>query len=219
MQDGSDPLLARLDRLTVALAADVLDRLGHRAQVLSHRIRPVAGPEHLAGVAFPIAAEPDETILDNPYEHELAAVDAVPPGAVVVLATGGCLDAAVWGELLTTRALARGAVGAITDGAVRDLASLRDLGFPTFAAAVSANDSRGRVAVRGWGCPVVCAGVSVAAGDLVLADADGVVVVPRDRAEEMLAAAEEKRDKEELARRLLAEGMSATEVWERHRVL
>src|SRR5262249_56367564 len=93
------------------------------------------------------------------------------------------------------------------------------LGFSTFAAAVSANDSRGRVAVRAWGSPVVCAGVSVAGGDLVLADADGVVVVPRDAAEEMLSAAEEKRDKEELARRLLAEGMSAAEVWERHRVL
>jgi regulator of RNase E activity RraA len=219
MQGGSDSLLARLDRLTVALAADVLDRLGLRAQVLSHGIRPVAGPERLAGVAFPIAAEADETILDDPYEHELAAVDAVPPGAIVVLATGGYLDAAVWGELLTTCALARGAAGAITDGAVRDLAALRELGFPTYAAAVSANDSRGRITVRAWGSPVVCAGVAVAGGDLVLADADGVVVVPRDMAEEMLAAAEEKRDKEELARGLLAEGVSAAEVWERHRVL
>jgi len=219
MQAGSDRLLARLDRLTVALAADVLDRLGLRAQVLSHGIRPVAGAERVAGVAFPIAAEPDETILDNPYEHELAAVDAVPPGAIVVLATRGYLDAAVWGELLTTRAVARGAAGAITDGAVRDLAALRELGFPTYAAAVSANDSRGRVAVRAWGGSVICAGVSIAAGDLVLADADGVVVVPWEIAEEMLAAAEEKRDKEELARRLLAKGVSAAEVWERHRVL
>jgi len=219
MQGGHDPLLARLDRLTVALAADVLDRLGLRAQVLSHGIRPLAGQERLAGFAFPIAAEADETILDNPYEHELAAVDAVPPGGIVVLATGGYLDAAVWGELLTTRALARGASGAITDGAVRDLAALRELGLPTYAAAVSANDSRGRVAVRSWGGPVVCAGVSVAAGDLVLGDADGVVVIPQDTAEEMLAAAEEKRDKEELARGLLAQGVSAAEVWERHRVL
>ena len=219
MPGDSDRLLARLDRLTVALAADVLDRLGLRAQVLSHRIRPVAGPERLVGVAFPISAESDETILDNPYEHELAAVDAVAPAAIVVLATGGFLDAAVWGELLATRALARGAAGAITDGAVRDLAALRVLGFPTFAAAVSPNDSRGRVAVRAWGSRVVCAGVSVTAGDLVLGDADGVVVIPRDIAEEMLAAAEEKRDKEELARRLLAEGVSAAEVWERHGVL
>jgi regulator of RNase E activity RraA len=218
--DGdSDPLLARLDGLTVALVADVLDRLGLRTQVLSHRVRPVAGPERLAGRAFPIAAEADGTILDDPYEHELGAVDAVPPAGIVVLATGGYVKAAVWGELLATRALARGAAGAITDGAVRDLAALRGLGCPTFAAAVSANDSRGRLAVRAWGGPVVCAGVSVRAGDLVLGDADGVVVIPGDAAVEALAAAEEKRGKEELARGLLAEGVSAAEVWERHRVL
>jgi 4-hydroxy-4-methyl-2-oxoglutarate aldolase len=215
----SDPLLARLERLTVALTADVLDRLGLRAQVFSHRIRPVAGPERLAGRAFPIAAEADEAIVDDPYEHELAAVDAVPPSGIVVLATGGYLDAAVWGELLTTRVVTRGAAGVVTDGAVRDLAALRELGFPTFAAAISANDSRGRIAVRAWGSPVVCAGVAVAAGDLVLADADGAVAIPREMAEAALAAAEEKRDKEELARRLLAEGVSAAEVWQRHGVL
>jgi 4-hydroxy-4-methyl-2-oxoglutarate aldolase len=219
MQGDEGPLLARLDRLTVALAADVLDRLGFRAQVLSYGIRPLAGPERLVGRAFPIGAEADDTILDDPYEHELAAVDAVPGGAIVVLGTEGCLEAAVWGELLATRALSRGAAGAITDGAVRDLAALRRLGLPTYAAAVSANDSRGRVAVRAWGEPVVCGGVTVSSGDLVLGDADGVVVVPQDVAEEAVGAAEEKRGKEELVRGLLADGVSAAEVWERHRVL
>jgi 4-hydroxy-4-methyl-2-oxoglutarate aldolase len=102
---------------------------------------------------------------------------------------------------------------------VRDVAALRGLGLPTFAGAVSANDSRGRIAVRQWGEPVSCAGVSVAVGDLVLADADGVVAIPGAIAEETVAAAEEKRDKEELARRLLAEGVSAAEVWQRHGVL
>jgi regulator of RNase E activity RraA len=102
---------------------------------------------------------------------------------------------------------------------VRDVAALRELGFPTFAAAISANDSRGRIAVRAWGSPVVCAGVLVSAGALALADADGVVAIPWAVAEEALAAAEEKRDREELARGLLAEGVSAAEAWERHRVL
>jgi regulator of RNase E activity RraA len=215
----SDPLLARLDRLTVALAADVLDRLGFRAQVLSHRVRPVAGEERLLGRAFPILAEADETILENPYEHELAAVDAAPASGIAMLATGEYHDAAIWGELLATRVIARGAVGAVTDGAVRDLAALRRLGLPTFAEAVSANDSRGRIAVRAWGEPVVCAGVAVAAGDLVLGDPDGIVVVPLDAADDVLAAAEEKQAKEELARGLLAEGVTAAEVWDRHHVL
>jgi 4-hydroxy-4-methyl-2-oxoglutarate aldolase len=215
----TDTLLERLDRLTVALAADVLDRLGFRTQVLSHRIRPVAGPEHLAGRAFPIAAEVDSTILEEPYEHELAAVDATPAGAVVVLATGEYCEAAVWGELLATRVIARRAAGAITDGAVRDLVGLRRLGLPTFAEAVSANDSRGRIAVRSWGGPIVCAGVAVGPGDLVLGDPDGVVVVPADAAADVVTAAEEKQAKEGLARDLLASGARAAEVWEQHRVL
>jgi 4-hydroxy-4-methyl-2-oxoglutarate aldolase len=215
----TDTLLERLDRLTVALAADVLDRLGFREQVLSHRIRPVAGPEHLAGRAFPVAAEVDSTILDEPYEHELAAVDATPAGAVVVLATGEYCGAAIWGELLATRVIGQGSAGVVTDGAVRDLAGLRRLGLPTFAGAVSANDSRGRITVRSWGRPIMCTGVAVAPGDLVLGDPDGVVVVPADAAADVLAAAEEKQAKEALARTLLTSGASAAEVWERHRVL
>ena len=219
MSSPPDPLLDRLAALSVAVLGDVLDRFGLRQQVLSHRVRPVAGPERIVGRAFPVAAEPDATICENPYEHELAAVDAVPAGGVVMLATGGFAEAAVWGELLTTRVLARGAVGAVTDGAVRDLAGLRRLGLPVYAEAVSARDSCGRIAVRGYGEPVVCGGVLVEAGDLVLADADGVVVIPSGRAPAVLEAAEAKRAKEELAASLLAGGGSAAAVWERHGVL
>ena len=118
-------------------------------------------------------------MLENPYERELAAVDATPAGAVVVLATGGCLDVAVWGELLTTRMLARGGVGVVTDGGIRDVAGIRRLGVPSFAAAITPRDSFGRALVTGCGEPVTCAGVAVAPGDLVRGDEDGVVVVPR----------------------------------------
>lgn len=216
---AADPILSRLVGVTVALAADVLDRLGLRHQVLSSAIRPVVPREHLVGRAFTVAAIYDDAIRENPYEQELAAVDAVPAGRVVVLATGAFLEAAIWGELLTTRAQARGAAGAITDGAVRDLAQLRELDFPVFAAAVSANDSRGRICVTGWGDPVVCAGVSVSAGDYLIGDADGVVVIPAAVAVDALAAAEGKRAKEVLARDLLAGGATAAAVWREHGVL
>jgi regulator of RNase E activity RraA len=216
---AADPLLSRLSGIAVALAADVLDRLGFRSQVMSSAIRPIVPRERLVGRAFPVAATAGDVIPENPYEHELAAVDAVPPGGVIVLATGGFFEAAIWGELLTTRARVRGAVGAITDGAVRDLAQLREVDFPVFAAAVSANDSRGRVCVTGWGEPIVCAGVSVNADDYVLGDADGVVVVPEVVAANVIAAAEEKQAKEALARDLLAGGTPATDVWHEHGVL
>ena len=211
--------LARLSRLSVAVVADVLDRLGFRSQVLNHRIRPLTERHAFAGRAYPIQAAPTSVIPDNPYEHEIAAIDAVPSGAVVVIATEGCDDAAIWGELLCTRAVARGAVGAVIDGAVRDLAGLNELNFPTFAAAVNPSDARGRLAVVSYGSPIACAGVGVSSSDLVLGDLDGVVVIPRDAAEDVLVEAEAKRSKEHVALELLADGASIADVYARHHVL
>jgi 4-hydroxy-4-methyl-2-oxoglutarate aldolase len=214
-----DDAVPRLSRLYVAVVADVLDRLGFRTQVMDHRLRPVTRRHAVAGRAYPIQAVPTFVIPDNPYEHEIAAVDAVPSGAVVVIATGGYYDAAIWGELLCTRAVAQGASGAVIDGAVRDLSGLNRLGLPTFASAVNANDSRGRLAVVSYGTPVACAGVDVSPGDLVLADLDGVVVVPAVAADDLLTEAEAKRSKEHVARDLLADGASVADVYARHQVL
>ena len=104
-----DPEVERLAALPVSVVADILDRLDRRFQAMEHWIRPIdPAAASLAGRAFTIAAGASDELRDNPYEHELAAVDATPAGAVVVLATGGCLEVAVWGELLATRMLARG---------------------------------------------------------------------------------------------------------------
>jgi regulator of RNase E activity RraA len=215
-----DPEVDRLAALPVSALADVLDRLDHRSQTMEHAVRPLqGGPVSLAGRAFTIAASASEELLENPYEHELAAVDATPPGAVVVLATGGLLDVAVWGELLTTRMLARGGVGVVTDGGIRDVAGIRDLGVPAFSAAITPRDSFGRALVTGWGEPVTCAGVAVAAGDLVRGDEDGVVVVPSGLAADALAAAEEKLGLERIVQDALARGESATELYDRYGVL
>ena len=214
-----EDVVARLSRLSVAVVADVLDRLGFRSQVMNHRIRPLTERHAIAGRAYPVQAVPMSVISDNPYEHEIAAIDAVPSGTVVVIATGGCYDAAIWGELLCTRAAVRGATGAVIDGAVRDLSGLNELNYPTFAAAVSASDSRGRLAVVSYGSPIACAGVSVSSSDLVLGDLDGVVVVPSGAAEDVLVEAEAKRSKEHIAHELLADGASIADVYARHHVL
>jgi 4-hydroxy-4-methyl-2-oxoglutarate aldolase len=216
----ADPDLDRLAALPVSALADVLDRLGHRSQAMGHAVRPLpGGPVSVAGRAFTIAATASDEIVENPYEHELAAVDATPPGAVVVLATGGCLDVAVWGELLTTRMLARGGVGVVTDGGIRDVAGIRRLGVPSFAAAITPRDSFGRALVTGWGEPVTCAGVDVSPGDLVRGDEDGVVVVPQALGPQALAAAEEKLGLERIVQDGLARGESAAELYNRHGVL
>jgi 4-hydroxy-4-methyl-2-oxoglutarate aldolase len=215
-----DPEVARLAALPVSVVADVLDRLGRRSQAMEHGVRPIdPGTASVAGRAFTIAATASDERVENPYEHELAAVDATPAGAVVVLATGGCLDVAVWGELLATRMLARGGIGVVSDGGIRDVAAIRRLGIPAFAAAITPRDSFGRVLVTAWGGPVTCAGVDVVPGDLVRGDEDGVVVVPAGLAAAALAAAEEKLGLEHVVRDALARGESAAELYDRHGVL
>ena len=220
MAPTSDAEVDRLAALPVSALADVLDRLGRRAQTMDHAVRPVqGGPASAAGRAFTIAASASDELLENPYEHELAAVDATPAGAVVVLATGGLLDVAVWGELLTTRMLARGGVGVVTDGGIRDVAGIRRLGVPAFAAAISPRDSFGRALVTGWGEQVTCAGVVVAPGDLVRGDEDGVIVIPDALAAAALAGAEEKLGLERIVQEALARGESAADLYDRYGVL
>lgn len=210
----------RLASLPVSVLADVADRLGWRSQAMDHLIRPLSPTAtSLAGRAFTISAEASGEVLDRPYEHEIEAVDATPPGAVVVLATGGCVEAAVWGELLTTRMLACGGLGVVTDGGIRDVAQIRRMGTPSFAAAITPRDSMGRVRITAWGEPVRCAGVGVSSGDLVRGDEDGVVIVPHARAAEMLAAAEEKLRLEHLVRGGLESGASAAELYDRYGIL
>jgi 4-hydroxy-4-methyl-2-oxoglutarate aldolase len=215
--DDADVLA--LSKLFVSVVADVLDRMGLMNQAMNHRIRPVFRSRPIVARASTMQAIPMLEILENPYEHELAAVDSITPGSAVIVATGPALEVAVWGELLATRAMRRGAVGAIVDGGVRDVAALERLEFPTFSASVSPNDSRGRLHVISYQEPIVCAGVAVRSGDIVMADADGAVIVPFEVAAEVAEAAALKRAKEHDARADLDAGISANEVYSRHGVL
>jgi regulator of RNase E activity RraA len=217
---SQDPEVARLAALPVSVVADVLDRLGRRSQAMEQGIRPLQdGPTSVAGRAFTTAATATDAAVENPYERELAAVDATPAGAVVVLAAAGCLDVAVWGELLTTRVLARGGVGVVTDGGTRDVAGIRRLGVPVFAASITPRDSFGRALVTGCGEPVTCAGVEVTPCDLVRCDEDGVVVVPAALVADALAAAEEKLGLERLVAAALERGETAADLYARYGVL
>jgi regulator of RNase E activity RraA len=192
--------------LTVAAIADALDRLGHRAQVMHSRMRPVVAPAPILGPAFTIQAIAQPNESGEPYEKELAAVDAIPAQAVVVFNAGGVSEAGIWGELLSTRAVARGGIGAVIDGAVRDLAGIDRLGFPVFATAVHAADSYGRAEVISFQEPITCAGVAVRPGDLVAGDLDGVVVIPAEVADQCVLDAEARLTKEQQARTMLRDG-------------
>ena len=154
----------------------------------------------------------------NPYELEIKIIDDLKPDEVVVFGCGGSERIAPWGELLTTAARMRGALGAVTDGFVRDVRAIRDVKFPVFHGGIAPLDSG-----AGQGCridvPILCAGVHVEPGDLVFGDVDGVVVIPRKVEDEVLARAFEKVTGENATRDELLRGAKLKDVFDRHGVL
>jgi regulator of RNase E activity RraA len=156
----------------------------------------------------------------NPYEVEIALVDDLRPGEVAVLACGGPTDRiAPWGELLTTASVARGAAGCVTDGLVRDVRRIREVGFPVFHGGIGPLDSKGRGEMMAMDVPVECGGVRVEPGDYVLGDVDGVVVVPRVAAEETFRQALGKVAAEDRTREMLAAGRRLKDVFDELGVL
>jgi 4-hydroxy-4-methyl-2-oxoglutarate aldolase len=215
--DGRDlDLVARLDRLYVAVVSDCLDKVGLRDNVMAPHIRPLIRGARTAGYAATVLAVQVDEIPGDPYAGEIMAVDAQQPGDVMVVST---CTGSYWGELLATASRARGAVGIVADAYTRDTQALIQMDYPTFVAGINAQDSLGRIDVTEVGADISCGGVTVSNGDLVLADDDGIVVVPFGVAEEVMALAEEKVSTERLVRSKLADGMTVREVFAAHGVL
>lgn len=217
--DRDPTLIERLADLHPAVVADCLDRAGLRNQVLAPHIRPIAPEMRVAGYAATVhCVEVDEVppSRDDWYRNELASVDALQPGDVAVVST---CRGSYWGELLATAARFRGALGVVADAYTRDTLALIEHRFPTFAAGIHCADSLGRIDVDAYDVPILCGGVEVRPGDLVLGDHDGVVIVPAARGPEIVAAAEEKISGENLVRAKLAEGMPVSEAFRAYGVI
>jgi regulator of RNase E activity RraA len=206
-----------LDALYTAVVADVLDRLGHRNQCLRPGLLPLFPSARAAGFALTVLAVPAREIAPKaPYAGELAAVDALQPGDILIASS---CEFSLWGELLSTAARYRGCRGVVLDGPTRDRRGIVEMGFPVFCRGVHPADSLGRVDVEAHNVPIVCSGVAIAPGDLILADDDGIVAIPQALADEVLTLAEEKVRGENQVRRALAEGMSVTEAFQRYGIL
>src|SRR5207237_1659563 len=136
----------------------------------------------------------------RPYELELQGVDTCQPDDVLVAAASGSMRSGLWGELLSTAARTSGCVGAIIDGAVRDVVKMTQMGFAVFARGTSPYDSRDRNRVVDIDVPVEIGGVLFSPGDLVIADADGIVVVPQTVEAEAIEAAWDKVQAENVVR-------------------
>jgi 4-hydroxy-4-methyl-2-oxoglutarate aldolase len=215
--DGRDvELLARLDKLHVAAVSDCLDRIGIRDNVMAPHIRPLARGMRVAGFAATVLAVEVDAVPDDPYAGEIHAVDSQQPGDVMVVST---CSGSYWGELLATSSRRRGAVGIVADCYTRDTRALIAMNYPTFVAGISAQDSLGRIDVAEVGCEIECGAVRVAKGDLILADDDGVVVVPSGVADEVLGLSEEKVATENIVRASLADGSTVKEVFAAHGIL
>ncbi len=205
--------------LYVAVVADVLDALGLREQVLSVPLARTSGAGLLLGRAKTTLWEDIHELDAKPYELELQAVDQCQPGDVIVAAAGGSQRSGIWGELLSTAARNRGCVGALIDGSVRDIATMDQMGFLVFARGACPRDSLHRQRVIAVDEPVQVGGVSIAPGDLILADDDGVVVVPQAVEREAIARALEKVTAENRVRDEIRAGALASEVFQKYGVL
>lgn len=208
-------------KLYSAVMSDVLDDLGYRDQAVKPHIRPLDedlvmfGQARTGSYREVYHIEPGE----NPYELEIALIDDLKPGEVVVLGCGGSDRIAPWGELLTTASRARGAVGCLTDGMVRDVRFIREMKFPVFAGAIGPLDSKGRGVMTDLDKPVLCGGVLINPGDYILGDVDGVVAVPQEVAAEAIEKALAKAQGEDKMRRELAEGAYLKDMFEKYGIL
>lgn len=206
--------------LTAALAADALDALGYREQCLEPAIQPLDSSSVLIGRAFPVRSVAAVNATPRyPYEGLMAALDNLVEGSVFVFATGRSDAAGVWGELITNACVTSGVAGALTDGLVRDVIGVRESGFPVFSRGATPYDSKGRIDVIEHGQPVQFGHIVIKAGDVIVADADGVCIIPTEVVDKVVEFAAEKQKGENHFRDAVLQGMSVSEAFRTFGVL
>jgi regulator of RNase E activity RraA len=217
-------LVAAREKLFSAVIGDVMDDLGLRERFLPPGIRPLSDDMIVVGRAMPVLEQDipadgqgdrrDGTV-DKPFGLMLEALDSLQAGEVY-LATGSSAAYALWGGLMSNRAIALGAAGAVLDGYSRDTREIRSLGFPTFSQGAYAQDQRARGRVVDYRARVMIGSVVVEPGDLVFGDLDGICIVPWTAIDDVLRAALEKVSRENLVRRHILAGNSTVDAFERY---
>lgn len=202
-----------------AVISDTLDQLGCRHQVMRENINPLDPAWIVAGRAKTILSVDIHHLPEDPYAQEIAAVDSVKPGDIVIGCTNESTQNGLWGELLSTASKMRGGRGAIVDGLIRDTAKILELGFAVFATGTKPVDSQGRGIVIDYDIPVRCGGVLVHPGDIIFGDRDGIVVIPAALIEEVVEIATDKATRENHTRDELLAGHTLRQVYDKYGVL
>jgi regulator of RNase E activity RraA len=192
---GEAALLDGYRHVEVASVSDAMEKITGQRIYMSHRMRPIF-PAKFAGFAVTVKLKKEENHDPDALQGMLAAIDGGGPNSVYVMVVDDGVDIAGMGGLMGTAMAARNFSGAVIDGGVRDTAYLQKIAFPVFALGVVPSTSVSHYRFAGANIPVVCDGVPVAAGDIVVADTDGVVVVPRGKVTDVLAVAQEMDFKE-----------------------
>ncbi|WP_373513817.1 RraA family protein [Persicitalea sp.] len=199
--------------------SDGLDQLGYRQQATRTAFHAYTGIAKMIGRCKTTLWADTYGEDPNPYELELQAVDSCQPDDILICAAGGSNRSGIWGELLSTAARNSGCVGVIAHGSVRDIEKTREMKFPVFATGKNPYDSLNRQKVIEVDVVVEIDGVKFRPGDLVLADEDGIVVVPQEVETQAIEAALKKVSAENITRDAIKNGMKATEAYLKYGVL
>lgn len=202
--------------LPTASVSDALLEQGVR-RTMAAAISSVV-PGKLVGPAVTVLEEPAEGA--GPPSHAMEAIDSAAAGSVIVIGIGGASDVAVWGGLMTAGAAHRGLAGVVLDGCARDVEEIeRDYGMPVYARGTSPNSTVGSYRTVANGIPIQCGGVEVNPDDLIVADRDGVVVVPASLVERTREIAAQIEDRErQTTERIRALGSISKAVAELNRI-
>ncbi len=218
--------LARAELFT-AVVGDIMDKLGFLHQFLPPRIRPLRADMVAIGRAMTVleadvyaesASSAGGAVMAQPFGLMFEALDDLKPNEVYVC-TGASPRYALWGELMSTRAIKLGAAGAVVDGYLRDTHGILAQNFPAFAHGAYAQDQGPRGKVIDFRAPIELGAVRIHSGDIVFGDVDGVLVVPREAEEEIFMGAIEKARGEKLVQKAIEEGMSASEAFKKFGIM
>lgn len=204
--------------LYTPVVGDILDGLGCYHQFLPPQVQPMRETDKLAGRAMPALVADCHGPQKKPFGFLTEALDQLQPGEIYVTA-GGTMRCAYWGEILTATARTRGALGAIVNGYHRDTPMVLEQNWPVFSRGRFAQDSSVRMKVIDYRCPIEIEGTWIEPGDLIFADQDGVVVIPKKHETEVIEKALEKARGEKLVRKEIENGMSSTDAFKKYGIL
>lgn len=191
-QEG-DPLIAGFKSTYAASVSDAVELVTGRVGTMRHDMKLMNGSNLVGRAVTSLVrpATPEQATPALSTRHSVQMIDEAKPGEVGVIVMEGTLDIAAMGNLMATAALERGMAGMVLDGAIRDMWDIRRMGLTVYARSKSPRTAVGHYATVDKNIPVECAGVTVRPGDIIVADEDGVVVVPQEHAEAVLKRAQE----------------------------